>query len=77
MFVQEFEAADYLALHLPWDLEIFTKDADIHHLKILEIQGFVFCWTIYSKTFQVHLNGIWKIKYKFLDGKMKFCWEEG
>ena len=33
MFVQEFEAADYLALHLPWDLEIFTKDVDIHHLK--------------------------------------------
>lgn len=75
MLVQEFEAAVYLALHLPWDLEIFTKDVDIHHLKILEIQGFVFCWTIYSKTFQVHLNGILKIKYKFLDGKMKFCWE--
>jgi hypothetical protein len=41
MFVEEFETADYLVLHLPWDLEIFTKDVFMHEiycLKILEIQ---------------------------------------
>ena len=32
MFVQVFETADYLALHLPYDLENFTEDLFMHDI---------------------------------------------
>jgi len=32
MFVQVFETANYLALHLPYDLENFTEDVFMHDI---------------------------------------------
>jgi len=69
MFVQVFETAGYLALHLPYNLEIFTEDVFMHDIychkiseretnKSLEcfLRSLQIGLTIYSKTFQVHPN---------------------
>jgi hypothetical protein len=90
MFVQEFETADYLPLHLCEDLENFTEDIfmfDIHCPKNLcfslhQTNKSMECFlrflqiglTVNSETFQVHSNGMLKYKYKILEREMRCCW---
>ena len=52
----------------------YTKQTKVMECPLRSLQiGF----TVYSKTFQVHLNGMLNFKYKFLDSQMKYCFQEG
>ena len=90
MFVQEFETKEYLALHLPQNLENFTEAAfvhDIHHSKfserdskicVLETWLFVFHYTRQTKVMECSLRSLqisWSIYSKTLKKYLNDMWE--